>query len=81
MVAKEIEKDEREGSFAATPPLEAKKMLFALWASIPGTSLDFIDVVRAYFHAKARRRACVELSRDGHEEGKRGLLKTAMYGT
>ena len=61
LVAKEIKKDKREDLFAATPPLEAKKMLFSLWASIPGMCLDFGDVVRAYFHAKARRRVYVEL--------------------
>ncbi len=53
-VAKEIEKGEREDLFAAPPPLEAKKMLFSLWASVPGARLDFGDVVRAYFRARAR---------------------------
>ncbi len=46
-----------------------------------GMCLDFIDVVRAYFHAKARREAYVELSAEDHEEGMCGLLKRAMYGT
>ncbi len=41
-------------------------------------SLGFVDVVHAYFHTKARR--SVELSREDHDEGKRGLLKKAMYG-
>ena len=45
LVAKEIEKDKREDMFAATPPLEAKKMLFSLWASVPGLRLEFADVV------------------------------------
>ncbi len=35
--------NEREGLFAATPPLEAKKVLSVLWASVPGMSLDCID--------------------------------------
>ena len=30
LVAKEIERDKREDLFAATPPLEAKKMLFSM---------------------------------------------------
>ena len=81
LVGKEIEKDKREDLFAASPPLEAKKMLFSLWASMPGMCLDFGDVVRAYFHARARRRVYVELSKEDVEEGKRGLLKKAMYGT
>ncbi len=62
LVVKEIKKDKREGLFAAMPPLEAKKMLFSLWASVPGVwCLDIGDVVGAYFHARARRRECVEL--------------------
>ena len=78
---KEIKKDKREDLFAATPPLEAKKMLFSLWASVPGMCLDFGDVVRAYLHARARRKVYVELSKEDYEEGKCGLLRKAMYGT
>ncbi len=47
LVAKEIKRDKREDLVAATPPLEAKKVLFSLFASIPGLCLDFIDVARA----------------------------------
>ncbi len=55
LVAKTIKKDEREDLLAATPPL-AKKMLFSHWASVPGTCLDFGDVIRrANFHTRARR--------------------------
>ena len=46
-----------------------------------GTCLDFIDVVRAYFHAKARREVYVELSAEDYVGGMCGLLKRAMYGT
>ncbi len=38
-------------------------------------------MVRAYFHAEAKGRVYVELSRKDFEEGKCGLLKKAMYGT
>ncbi len=80
LVAKEIRKDNREGLFAATPPLEAKKMLFSLWATVPGMRLGFGDTVRVYFNARARRRVYVELSHEVFEEGKRGFLKKAMHG-
>ncbi len=53
LVATEIKHDKRN-LFAATPPLEAKRNLFSLGANMEGMCLDFIDVVRAYFHAKAR---------------------------
>ncbi len=81
LVAKEVKKEKREDLFAATPPLEAKKMLFSLWASVPGMCLDFRDVVCAYFHARARRKNYVGLSKEDFEEGKCGLLKKALYGT
>ncbi len=45
LLTKEIKKDKRDDLFAAMPPLEAKKMLFAMWAIILGMILDFIDFV------------------------------------
>jgi hypothetical protein len=46
-----------------------------------GGCRDFIDVARAYSHAKARREVYVELSKEeDSEECERGLLKKAMYG-
>ncbi len=56
-------------------------MLVSLWASMPGICLDFGDVVRAYLHARARRRVCVELSKEDFEEGRRGLPKKTVCGT
>jgi hypothetical protein len=73
--------DKREDLFAATPPLEAKKILFSLWASCPGLCLDFVDVVRAYFHARARREVYVDLPAEDYDEGMCGRLCKAMYGT
>ena len=65
LVAQEINTYKREDLFAATPPLEAKKMLISLAVTEgvgyrsgrkkEGMKLDFIDVRRAYFHARARR--------------------------
>ncbi len=43
--------------------------------------LDFIDVRRAYFHAKARRDVYIELPDEEKEEGKCGKLMKSMYGT
>ena len=66
----------RQGSvpafrFAATPPLEAKKMLFSLAVTEgvgfkkgrrqQGMKIDFIDIKRAYFHSPARRTVYVKL--------------------
>ena len=68
LVAREIKMDKKEYFFAATPPLEAKKMLFSLLECCEEMSLDFIDAVRAHFHARTRRRVYVELPREDYEE-------------
>ena len=48
--------EDREDLFPATPPVDAKKVLFSVFASMPEMRLAFIDAARAYLHAKARRR-------------------------
>jgi hypothetical protein len=90
LVAKELKAgNKREDLFAATPPLEAKKLLFSMAAtnrnkgknSRGGKKLDFIDVRRAYFNAKARRPVYVKLPPEDEESGLCGKLMKAMYGT
>ncbi len=56
----------------ATPPM-AKKVLFSPLASTPEMCLELIDAVRAYFRAKTRRDAYVDLPECSR-------LKKAMYG-
>ena len=43
--------------------------------------LGFVDVRRAYLHAKSRREVYVALPDEDWEEGKCGKLFKAMYGT
>ena len=43
--------------------------------------IDFIDIRRAYFYAKARRDVYVKLPPEDQEEGMCGKLNKAMYGT
>ena len=81
LVAMEIAYNKREDLFAATPPLEAKKILYSLFASRERMCLDFIDVSRAYFHARSRRRMYVDLPKEDEEEGMCGMLEKSMYGT
>ncbi len=66
--------------FAATPPIEAKQARYSA-AVTEGIGyaknglqckLDFIDVIRPYFHAAARRTVYVELPKEDDEEGKCG---------
>ena len=91
LVAQEVNTNRREDLFAATPPLEAKKMLMSMAVTegigfragrrTEGMKLDFVDVRRAYFHAKSRRELYVALPNEDWEEGKCGKLLKAMYGT
>ena len=43
--------------------------------------LDFINVRRAYFHARAHRKVYVDLPPEDKEEGMCGRLNKSMYGT
>ena len=71
LVAKEIKVDRREDLFAATPPLEALKMLLsaAMTEGLGyrrgreefGMKLEFIDIKRAYLQADVKRDIFVEL--------------------
>jgi hypothetical protein len=91
LVAKELDLDRRDDLFAATPPVEAKKLLLSLAATEgygydrSGTraalKMDFIDVRRAFFHAPCRGEVYVELPPEDHEPGMCGILNMAMYGT
>ena len=46
-----------------------------------GMKLEFIDMRRAYFHAKARTMVYVSLPEEDMDEGMYGRLGKAMYGT
>ena len=46
-----------------------------------GMKLDFIDVRRAYFHARAHRKVYVELPPEDREGGMCGRLNKLMHGT
>ena len=91
LVAQEIKMDKRDDSSAATPPLEAKKMLMSM-AFIEGigyqdndrkggNKLELFVVRRAFFYARARRLVCVKLPEEDSQEGMCGRLNKAMYGT
>ena len=75
---------------AATPPLEAKKMIvgFAVTEGYGfdradrdiGMKLDFIDIRKAYFNAPARRAMYVELPTEISEPGTCGRLLKSLHG-
>ena len=76
--------------FAATPPLEAIKVLISLAASQRGAKsikkLMFIDVSKAYFHAPTKRSVYVRLPPEALAPGENprevcGRLNYSLYGT
>lgn len=85
LVAREINTYKRNDLFAATPPLEALKLLLSMAASgNKGEVVMTNDVSRAFFYAKAKREVFVQLpdeDRQPGEEGFCGRLNYSMYGT
>ena len=78
----------REDSyFASTPPLEAKRMLFAKYASSPTKNgveqqLSFVDVRKAYFNGIPRRNLFMSLPRElGLPGSWVGRQVRCVYGT
>ena len=87
-VAKEFNVDKQEGLFAATPPLEALKMLIGEAATMDWEGEDKVvminDVARAFFEAPMQRDMCVELPEEDREEGEGDMvayLQQSLYGT
>ena len=85
MVGKEFNNGELEGLFAATPPLEALRLILS-WAATMGIplfgyastgrerkSVMIADVSRAFFEALAKRDVCVELPDEALAAGETSL--------
>jgi hypothetical protein len=77
--------------FAATPPLEALKILLplALTEGVgyvkgreeEGMKIEFIDIKRACLQADAKRDVYIELPQEDEQAGMCAKLKKAMHGT
>ena len=74
--------------FAATPPLESKRILFSEFASkrcLPDgrpLELSFVDIRKAYFNGIPKRRLHLFLPREmGQAKGAIAHLKRCVYGT
>ena len=82
-VAKEFNNGVDPALFAATPPLEALKLLLAYAASDSNVHVMLSDVKRAYFNAFAQRDLYVELPKEDpkYQDGWVGKLRLALYGT
>ena len=91
LVAKEFNTGAEEGLFAATPPLEAVRLLLSDVATArearPNEDRVIMvnDVARAFFEAPMKRYVCVELPPEARAENDAqdyvGLLLMSLYGT
>ena len=91
-VAKEYNNGEDASLFAATPPLEALRLLVSEAATIDYNKegkckkkvIMINDVARAFFEAEATRQICIELPEEDklpNERDQVGLLLKSLYGT
>ena len=86
-VAQEINWNGISEWFAATPSLEALKLIISLsmcTGFVKGhgeNKTEYIDVRRAYFHAPAVRTVYIKFPKEDEEEGLCGRLNMSMYGT
>ena len=87
LVAQEVNIHADDSFYAATPPLEAKRLLFSEWASErtrggERLQLSFVDVKKAYFYGIPERTIYVRLPYELGMSGKMvGKLVRCMYGT
>ena len=88
-VVKQYNTGEREDIFAATPSLEAVKLLLSMTASsnggrAPTRRVMVLDIKRAFLYADIREEVYIELPEEAKsvEDGDViGVLRKAMYGT
>lgn len=84
LVARDIKRGDRSDLFAATPSLEALRVIISMCASgNNGEQLMTNDGNRAYFCAPARRQVFVELPQEDSNVDRDivGELNSSMYGT
>jgi hypothetical protein len=85
-VAKEFADKRSDEFFAATPPLEALRMILSHAASgrksgKGGRKILVIDARKAHLHAMAERLVYVDLPPEVRQPGKCALLRRCLYGT
>ena len=85
-VAQEVNTHDDASFYAATPPLESKRMLFSQWATERSRGgqrlqLSFIDVRKAYFYGTPARKIYVKLPPEmGLGKNIVAKLSRCMYG-
>ena len=86
-VAQEVAQEYDASFYAATPPLEAKRVLFSQWATEQTRGgkklkLSFVDIRKAYFNGKPTRSLYLRLPPElGLRRNVVGRLIRCCYGT
>ena len=89
LVAQEVNHGDgpTDAFYAATPPLEAKRLLFSQWATErkrdgQNLKLSFVDIRKAYFNGRPKRSLYVRLPPElGLPKSTVAKLERCMYGT
>ena len=82
LVVQEVGRYATDEFYAATPPIEAVKLLTSMAAESPELEISLVDISRAYFNANINRTVYVELPPEaGAPPGSVGVLEKCMYGT
>ena len=88
LVGRELKLDNRLDLFAATPPLEALRIICAMCANNQARQDPFrimsVDVRRAYFYAKVTRPVYIEIPVEDRQPGDETMiakLNLSLYGT
>ena len=73
---------DRDKFFAATPPLEALRLIFRLSAEDQRRQISLVDISRAYLNAKIKRQVFVKLPPEvGYGPDMKGVLDKCLYCT
>ena len=81
LVAQEIAFRRNDDSYAATPPLEALRMLLSIAASSQGYKILVMDARKAHLHATVDRLIYVNLPPEARKPGMCARLRRCLYGT
>ena len=81
LVAREIAYHKNDDFYAATPPLEALRMLLSIVASTRGCKVLVMDARKAHLHASVDRLIYVDLPLEIRKPGMCARLRRCLYGT
>ena len=82
LVCQEVNTYDSDKFFAATPPLEALRLIVSFAAEDQRRQISLVDISRAYFNAKIKRQVFVKLPPEaGYGPDMVAVLDKCLYGT